>query len=115
MEGRDRQTQCRNRRENKEILGGREVSWFDAIKQESKFTPENLSEEKRRLFESEPSFKVDFPDLEDLVKEADDIHDDEQQEINKLRAKALGEPIEEEPKESAKDKASKLWKVDKED
>lgn len=60
-------------------------------------------------------FKVDFPDLEDRVAEADDIHDDDEKEIHKLRAKALGEPIEEEPKESAKDKASKLWKVDKEE
>ena len=60
-------------------------------------------------------FKVDYPDLEDLIKEADDIHEEEQKEIQKLRARALGEPVEEEPKESAKDKASKLWKVDEEE
>ena len=53
------------------------MSWFDAIKEESKFTPENLSEEKRRLFESEPSFEVDFPDYE---------HPDNEKELPKVIA-----------------------------
>ena len=53
------------------------MSWFNAIKEESKFTPENLSEAKRKLFESEPSFKVDFPDYE---------HPDNEEELPKVLA-----------------------------
>jgi len=60
-------------------------------------------------------YKVDFPDLQERIEEAERINQEDTHEVAKLRAKAYGEPVEDEPKESAKEKASKLWKVDTEE
>ena len=49
------------------------------------------------------------------MEEAEKINEEDTREISKLRAKVYGDPVEDEPKESAKEKASKLWKVDTEE
>ena len=80
--------------------------WFEKLKKESKYTPKNLSEVKRRLFESEPSFDVDFPDYEHPENEkelpkvlammnANKIDDDEMEDLdqnnNEMMLKVVGE------------------------
>ncbi len=83
------------------------ANWGNSVKKaESKYTPKNLSEEKRRLFESEPSFDVDFPDYEHPENEkelpkvlammnANKIDDEEMEDLdqsnNEMMLKVVGE------------------------